>query len=470
MNQSRENFGSKFTAIMAMAGSAIGLGNIWRFPYMVGQNGGAAFIIVYLIAAVLLCIPIFLSESMIGRRTQSSTFDAMDKLVPGTNWKWLGFLTVFTPLIIFSYYSVVGGWSIEYLLKAVSGSLITPELRSAAAAGAASEAIVKEQLSAIFGTFITATWAPLIFFTLFMAVNAVVVIGGIKGGIEKFTKITTPVLFVLILLIMVYSLSLPGSIEGVKYLVKPDFSKMTSSAILSAMGQAFFSLSLGVGCILTYASYIKKEDNLLSTGLSTVIFDLFFALIAGFAIMPAVFAAGIEPGAGPGLIFETLPFIFAKMGVNVPALSYVVAVLFFVTILFAALTSSISMLETGVAYMVDHKNMSRVKATLIIVAGCWTLGILCSLSYGPLADFKILNLTVFDFCDKMTSDFLMTFGSVLFTVFLGWRMSKETVRDEFTNGGTLKTNAKIFDFIYFMIKYVAPVVIVVIFVSNLLLK
>jgi len=464
----RENFGSRFTAIMAMAGSAIGLGNIWRFPYMVGQNGGAAFVIVYLLSAVLLCIPIFLSESMIGRRTQCSTFGAMDALVPGSKWKWMGLLTVFTPLIIFSYYSVVGGWSIEYLLKALSFSFTTPELREAAAS-VESEAVVRETLSGMFGGFITSTWAPLIFFTLFIAFNAVVVIGGVKSGIEKFTKITTPVLFVLIVIIMFYSLSLPGASAGVKYLVKPDFSKLTSSAVLSAMGQAFFSLSLGVGCILTYASYIKKNENLLTTSIYTVIFDLVFALIAGFAIMPAVFAAGIEPGAGPGLIFETLPFIFAKMGVNMPWLSDAIAILFFVTILFAALTSSISMLETGVAYMVDHKKMGRVKATLIIVTGCWILGLLCSLSYGPLANVHILGETIFDFCDKMTSNFLMTFGSILFTAFVGWKMSKEEVRDEFTGGGKHKFNASIFDFVYFMIKFVAPVVIAIIFISNLVL-
>lgn len=452
----RENFGSRFTAIMAMAGSAIGLGNIWRFPYMMGQNGGAAFIIVYLLSAVFLCIPIFLAETMIGKRTQCSTFGAMDALAPKSGWKWLGFLTVFTPLIIFSYYSVVGGWSIEYFLKSLSFTFTSPEYQEAG------------QFSAMFGGFITSVWAPLFFHTLFITINAVVVIGGIKSGIEKFTKVTTPLLFVLVVLIMSYSLSLPGAGEGVKYMVKPDFSKLTSAAMLSAMGQAFFSLSLGVGCILTYASYLRKEENLLTTGLLTTGFDLVFALIAGFAIMPAVFAAGIEPGAGPGLIFETLPFIFSKMGASIPWLSNIVAILFFLTILFAALTSSISMLETGVAYMVDHKKMNRVKATVIIASGCWLLGVFCSLSFGPLSGFHVLGATIFDFCDRTTSDFLMTFGSILFTVFVGWKMSKAEVRDEFTCGGTQKFNVKIFDFAYFMIKYVAPIVIVVIFVTNLI--
>lgn len=456
MTKERGNFQNRFTAVMAMAGSAIGLGNIWRFPYMVGQNGGAAFILVYLFSAIFLCIPIFIAESVIGKRTHLSTFGAMEKLAPGTRWKWLGFLTVFTPLIILSYYSVVGGWSIEYFLKSLALSFSDP-------------AISMDEHSAIFGAFISSTWAPIIFHTLFLAVNAVVIIFGVKGGIEKFTKLTTPVLFLLIVLIMIYSVNLPGASAGIDYLVRPDFSKITGSALLSAMGQAFFSLSLGVGCILTYASYLRSDEDLLRTGISTSLFDLVFAIIAGFAIMPAVFAAGIEPGAGPGLIFETLPYIFSTMGVDAPWLCNIVAILFFLTILFAALTSSISMLEVGVAYLVDQRKMSRVKAVAILFAGCWVLGILCSLSFGPLSDLHVFGMTVFDACDHLTSDFLMTFGSLLFVFFVGWKMKKADVREEFTNGGTLKFNDRMFGLVYFFIRYVAPTVIIVIFVSNLLM-
>lgn len=456
MSENRGNFGSRFTAIMAMAGSAIGLGNLWRFPYVVGQNGGAAFILVYLLSAVLLCVPIFLSESIIGKRTQLSTFGAMETLAPGAKWKWLGFLTVFTPLIILSYYSVVGGWSIEYFLKSLTLDFSNPS-------------ISQTEHSAIFTAFMTSTWKPLVFHTLFMVINAVVVIAGVQKGIEKFTKVTTPVLFVLVVTIMIYSLTLPGSAAGVEYMIKPDFSKLTGSAMLSAMGQAFFSLSLGVGCILTYASYLRKEEDLMTTGLCTAVFDLVFAIIAGFAIMPAVFAAGIEPGAGPGLIFETLPFIFSTMGANAPWISNIIAILFFVTILFAALTSSISMLETGVAYLVDEKKMKRSKATLILFFGCWLLGVFCSLSFGPMKDVHILGFTIFDFCDKTTSNFLMTFGSLLFVLFVGWKMKKSDVYEEFTNGGSLKQNTKLFGVIWFLIRYVAPLAIICIFVTNLIL-
>lgn len=457
MAKDRGSFNSRFAAIMAMAGSAIGLGNIWRFPYMVGQNGGAAFILVYLFSALFLCVPIFISESIIGKSTQLSTFGAMESLAPGTKWKWLGLLTVITPLIILSYYSVVGGWSIEYLIKSLSFSFTSSET-------------ALEAHSSVFGNFISSAWGPVVCHTLFMAANAFVVIAGVKGGIERFTKLTTPLLFLLIVLIMVYSLSLPGSSEGVRYMLKPDFTKLTASSALSAMGQAFFSLSLGVGTILTYASYLKKEENLLVTGACTSLFDLAFAIIAGFAVMPAVFAAGIEPGAGPGLIFEALPFIFSKMGASAPVISGIVAILFFVTILCAALTSSISMLEVGVAYLVDQKKVSRTKATLWLVVCCWALGVLCSLSFGPLSGVQLFGRSIFDFCDHLTSDFLMTFGSLLFVIFVGWKMKKAEVRKEFTNNGSLRSSSALFGVVYFFIRYVAPVCILVIFVSNLLMK
>lgn len=453
MRTGREQFGGRGAAILAMAGSAIGLGNIWRFPYMVGQTGGAAFIIIYLVSCLLLSMPIFLAEAIIGHRTHASTFGAMEKLAPGTKWKWLGLLTVLSPLVILSYYSVVGGWSIGYLWQSLTVGFHNSEI------GAVSSAYSK---------FIASPWRPLLFHTLFLGACAGIVSAGVKSGIERFNKITMPLLFVLIVLIMTYSISLPGSRAGVDYLVKPDFSKITPSAVAAAMGQSFFSLSLGVGTILTYASYIKKQENILVTGMGTIGFDLLFAMIAGFAIMPAVFAAGIEPGAGPGLIFETLPFIFAKMGAGVPVVSAVVAVLFFLTIVFAAFTSAISMYEVGVAYLVEQRGLSRRRATLLIFAGTWTLGALCSLSFGPLAEVKLFGLTIFSFCDMLTSNFLMTFGGLLFVLFVGWKMDRSAVRDEFTHGGTARFNCAVFDAFWFLLRYVAPIAIVIIFITNFL--
>ena len=451
MERRRELFGGRSAAIFALAGSAIGLGNIWRFPYMVGQTGGAAFIIIYLACCLLLSLPIFLAEAIIGHRTHAGTFGAMEQLAPGTKWKWLGLLTVISPLVILSYYSVVGGWSIDYLWRSMTGGFHVSELGT---------------VSSAYGSFISSPWGPLLCHTLFLGGCAGIVSAGVKSGIERFNKISMPLLFVLIVVIMIYSLTLPGASAGVEYLLKPDFSKITPSAVAAAMGQSFFSLSLGVGTILTYSSYIHKRENILVTGLGTVGFDLLFALIAGFAIMPAVFAAGIEPGAGPGLIFETLPYIFAKMGASVPWLSAVVAVLFFVTIVFAAFTSAISMFEVGVAYLVEQRGQTRRRATLLIFGGTWLLGALCSLSFGPLAGVKLFDMSIFSFCDFLTSNFLMTFGGLLFVLFVGWKMDAAAVRDEFTCGGTARFNSAIFGAFRFLLRYIAPVAIVIIFFTN----
>ena len=449
----RELFGGRSAAILALAGSAIGLGNIWRFPYMVGQTGGAAFIILYLASCLLLSLPIFLAEAIIGHRTHAGTFGALEQLAPGTKWKWLGLLTVVSPLIILSYYSVVGGWSIEYFFRAATKGFHATEI---------------SEVTSLFGRFIESPLAPLLCHTIFLAGCAAIVSAGVKSGIERFNKISMPLLFVLIVVIMTYSVSLPGAARGVDYLVKPDFSKITPKAVAAAMGQSFFSLSLGVGTILTYASYIKRKENILVTGLGTVFFDLLFALIAGFAIMPAVFAAGIEPGAGPGLIFETLPYIFAKMGASVPWISACVAVLFFVTIVFAAFTSAISMYEVGVAYLVEQRGMTRRRATVLIFVGTWTLGALCSLSFGPLGGVKLFGMTLFSLCDYLTSNFLMTFGGLLFVLFVGWKMDRSAVRDEFTAGGTARFNCAVFDAFWFLLRYIAPLAILIIFVTNFL--
>jgi len=449
----RERFGSRFAVIAAMAGSAVGLGNIWRFPYVLGQYGGAAFILVYIAASLLVALPIFFAESVIGRRSGRDTYGAMQLLAPGTVWKWAGLLTILSPLLILSYYSVVGGWSVEFLFKSLSFTF--------------TEKAAADEVAGYFGQFISSTWQPLLSHTLFMALVASVVLGGVKNGIERFSKVAMPLLFVLILFIVGYSLTLPGSRAGVEYLVKPDFSKLTADAYAAALGQAFFSLSLGVGTVLTYASYVKKEENLVVSGVGTAVSDLLFAMIAAFAVMPAVFAAGIEPGSGPGLVFQTLPYIFNTMSQAMPITSALVSIAFFLTILAAALTSAISMLEVGVAYLVDEKGMERRKATLLLALGTWLLGVLCSLSFGPLAGVKLLGLRFFDFLDSLCSVWLLPLGGLLFTLFVGWWMSKADVRDELTNGSTC--NVRLFGLVYFLMRYLAPVGILVVFLTNLFL-
>ena len=432
---------------MAMAGSAIGLGNIWRFPYMVGEHGGAAFVLIYLLCVLFLSLPILLSETIIGKSTNANTFGAMEKLAPGTGWKWLGLLTVLSPLIILSYYSVVGGWSIGYFCRSVVTGF-------------------DEKVPALFGAFTSSTWLPLLFHTVFLLLTALIVKSGVKKGIEKFNRFSLPLLFVLIVGIAVYSILLPGAAAGVKYLVRPDFSQVNARTFSYAMGQGFFSLSLGVGTILTYSSYMRKNDNIIVAGLGTAGFDVLFALIAGFAVMPAVFAAGIEPGAGPGLIFETLPYIFVKMGGAAPILARIVSISFFLTIVIAALTSSISMYEVGVAYLVEEKKMSRNLAVLLVFSGTWILGALCSLSFGPLADVKIAGGTIFNFCDTLTSNYLMTFGALLFVIFTGWKMDRRQVMEEISSRNASRRSRIISGCVYFLIKFIAPVVILTIFLSN----
>jgi NSS family neurotransmitter:Na+ symporter len=432
-----------------MAGSAVGLGNLWRFPYLVGENGGAAFIIVYVILSFVICLPIFVSEFVIGRRSQKNAYSAFRDLSGGSAWRWVGLFTIIVPLIVLSYYSVIGGWSIEYLLKSLTFSFTGGESQSA--------------LSTMFSDFVSSAWGPLLVHTGFLLVTTLIVMVGIKDGIEKFSKVMMPMLFFIVIGIAIYSMTLPGAKAGLDYLFNPDFSKINGKAIAAALGQAFFSLSLGFGTIMTYASYVDKKENPLFQSVATASSDLLFALVAGMAIMPAVFAFGISPQTGPGLVFETLPYVFGQM----PAGGFI-AILFFLALLVAAVTSSISMLEVAVAYLVEEKKISRIWACVILFAICWVVGAVCSLSFGPLSHIKIDGGNIFDFFDNLSSNILMTLGSLLTVLFVGWRLKKTDVYDEFTNGGTLSTNARIFGVLWFLIRYICPLAIILIFVSGLI--
>lgn len=443
----RDSFGSRFGALVAMAGSAVGLGNLWRFPYLVGENGGAAFIIVYILLSFLICLPIFVSEFVIGRRSQKNAYAAFRDLSGGSEWRWIGLFTVIVPLIVLSYYSVIGGWSVEYLLKSLTFSFSDAS---------------RITMNTMFTDFVSSTWAPLATHTVFLLFTTLIVIVGIKDGIEKFSKVMMPLLFIIVVAIAIYSLMLPGASAGVDYLFRPDFSKIDAKACASALGQAFFSLSLGFGTIMTYASYVSKGDNIMTQSAATAISDLMFALIAGVAIMPAVFAFGIDPQAGPGLVFETLPYIFGQM----PA-GGLIAILFFAALLVAAMTSSISMLEVAVAYLVEEKKFSRVWACITLFVICWIVGALCSLSFGPLSDIRINGDNLFDFLDSLSSNVLMTLGSLFTVLFVGWRLKRTDIYDEFTNGGTLSTNARIFGVLWFLIRYICPLAIISIFLVGI---
>ena len=430
MSNEREHFGSRAAVIMAMAGSAIGLGNIWRFPYMVGEYGGAAFILIYILCSFVLSFPIFLSESLIGRRTHSNAIGAMKKLAPGSFWTVLGYLSVITPTIIVSYYSIVGGWSIEYFVKS---------------------------LSLNYGEFQPSGTTALLFNTIFLGLSSGIVAFGIKGGIEKFNKISIPLLFVLIVLIMIYAVNMPGADKGIDYLIKPDFSKLTGRTFAFALGQSFYAMSLGMGIVITYSSYVHKDENLVASGVGTVLAALMFSVLAGFAIMPAVFSAGIAPSSGPGLVFQTLPHVFSGMGASSsPLVATCVASLFFFSVIVAAMTSSISLIEVGVAYLVEEKHMKRSYACLLVFAITWLLGLV-----------SVFSIDAFGKVDAFSSNFLLTAGVLLVVLFVGWKMGREEVREEITNRGTI--NNKVFGIFYFLVRYVAPITVITIFVTNLVL-
>lgn len=406
---------------MAMAGSAVGLGNIWRFPYMVGEHGGAAFIIVYIVCCLLVSLPIFFAEAIIGKATRKDTFGALGTLAP--RQRNVGFIAILASFVILSFYSVVGGWSIDYLIRSLGGSFSGRSISEAREVFAAMSASSVENVSCML---------------VFLGLTALIVGAGVEKGIGRFSKISMPVLFIMVVMIAVVSLSLPGAGKGVEYLVKPDFSKLDGPAIAAALGQSFFSLSLGVGTILTYSSYMKEEDSILATGGWTAFFDTVFALIAGFAIMPAVFAAGIEPAAGPSLVFETLPVIFSQMAKVLP-------VVFFLAILIAALSSSISMLEVVVAWLVDQKKMRRSHAVLAVFGAAAVLGSACA-----------VVPRVFSACDFISSNVLMMIGALAFAMIVGWKMPREEVLRYVR-----------YRFVYWLIRYAAPVMIIAIAVTNL---
>lgn len=447
----KEHFTSRTAVILAFAGSAIGLGNLWRFPYMVGEYGGAAFILTYIVACFVLSIPVFLAEAVIGRSTGKNAVGAIKEITDKPFWKIFGYLSILTPLIICSYYSVVGGWSLDFLA------------RSAVFQFNRTDPVAAE---GIFGTLISGTWAPLLCHFLFLTLACLVLSLGVKDGIGKFSKTCMPILFIMVVAIAAFSISLPGSHAGIDYLLRPDFSKISAKTFAYALGQAFYSLSLGMGINITYSSYIEKKEKLSVTAAGTAIADLVFALIAGFAIMPAVFAAGIQPSAGPGLLFQTLPYIFSSASETVPIIASIVSILFFLSILIAALTSAISLLEVGIAWLVEEKGWSRKKAIAAVFSFCWLIGIFCSLSFGDLSGLKIFGNTIFEALDKFCSNFLLIIGGFLTAVLVGWKMDKEKVFNELTQNGEDKKAVRIFNLVYYAIKYVAPIAIGIIFLTN----
>jgi len=433
----KDGFSSKFGIIAAAAGSAVGLGNIWRFPYITGENGGGAFLLIYIFFIIVIGIPVMLSEFVIGRRSQSNAMGSFKKLAPGTPWWLIGMMGIIAAFVILSFYSTVAGWTLEYIRLAFQNSFDGQDVT---------------MLNQSFEEFTSGSFWPVLWQVIFMILTAGVVLAGVQKGIEKYTKILMPILLFMIIIVCFRSLTLPGSMKGLRFLFEPHFDKISFQGVLMALGQAAFSLSIGMGALITYGSYIRKDTPLLGTAVQVASVDTLIAILSGIMIFPALMALGQDPAAGPGLVFVTLPSIFQSM----PG-GQVFAIMFFILLAVAALTSTISVLEVVVAYMKEELNMSRKKATMIGGVSITILGVACTLSFGPLKDFQICGKTIFDIMNYISANVFLTFGALFIVLFTGWKLGKAEFLDELRQGG--KINPVLANIIVFIIKYIAPIAV-----------
>lgn len=447
--ENRGSFGSKLGVILATAGSAVGLGNIWRFPYMTGQNGGAAFILIYLACIFLLGIPGMVGEFIIGRHSAANAARSYSNLSGGKPWGLIGYMGVFTSMIILGFYAVVAGWCLQYLYASIMG-----EIQGDAT-------FVKNY----FTTFSSDAIKPTLWTVGFILLTHMVVVKGVRNGIERASKILMPLLFVLLVVLVIASCSLPGAIRGVEFLLKPDFSKVDQSVLLEALGQAFFSLSLGTACLCTYASYFSRKTNLFKSATQIAFLDTIIAILAGLMIFPAAFSVGVQPDSGPSLIFITLPNVFQQAFASLPILGYAISIVFYALLVLAALTSTISMHEIGTAFFYEEIHISRKNGAWIETVACCVLGILCSLSCGAVPELTFWGKSFLTCCDNFTAQWLMPLASFLTCLFVGWYIPKKLVRDEFTNWGTIR--GSFFGVYLFMVRFVCPLCILAIFLHQL---
>ena len=441
----RATFGSKIGVILATVGCAVGLGNIWRFPYMLGENGGAAFLLVYISCILFLGIPVMITEFFIGRYSRKNAAGAFKVMAPGTKWSVIGYNGVAAAFLILGYYAVVSGWTLEYIVQAFSGSL---------------EGKNATDFADEFTAFSTGVFRPILWTVVFIALTHIIIISGVKEGIERASKVMMPVLFLILIALCVRSITLPGASEGLTFLFNPDFSKIDSSVVLSAMGQAFFSLSIGMGCLITYASYFGKQTNLQTTALQVTILDTLVAVLAGVMIFPAVFSFGIEPTTGPELVFITLPNVFEQL-----PFGNIWSFVFFVLLALAALTSTISLHEVSTAYVHEEYHISRKKAAVIVSIGVTILGILSSLSMGVLSSYTLFGLNFFNLLDFVTAKIMLPLGGMMICIFTAKRVDKLLLKEEVTNHGTIRFY--FFNTYAFFVKYIAPIAIGLIFLNEL---
>lgn len=443
---SREGFGTTLGVIAATLGSAVGLGNIWKFPYITGANGGAAFILIYLMCVFLIGLPVMISEFIIGRRSDAAAVGAFKRLTPGTPWFLTGVSGVVVAFLIMCYYTSVSGWVYAYIFKAMSGSLVTSDPK------------VSEQ---VFGSFISGVWSPLIWQWIVLLVTGTVILAGVKNGIERMTKTLLPVLFVLLIVCVVRSVTLPGASEGLAFLFKPDFSKITGATVLAAMGLAFFKLSVGMGAMTTYGSYIGKNESLVGTGVKVVFADTLVSMLAGMAIFPAVFAFGFTPDKGPSLLFMIIPMVFNSM-----PFGSVFLTIFFVLAAIAATGAMISLFNVPVAYLNEEKGWSRKSATVVTALAMAIVGSTATLSFSLLAEFKPFGMVLFDLFGYVTDNLLLPITGLALAIYAGWKLSQWEVIDELSNNGSLnnKTTTKGY---LFVVRFVAPIAIIVVLLNGL---
>lgn len=441
----RVQFATRLGVIATTVGSAVGLGNIWRFPYEAGTHGGGAFLLCYIFFIFIIGVPVLCAEFLMGRGTRSNILGAYRKLAPKGKWYYAGYMGIVASLLILSFYSVVAGWTLEYFIQSICGSL---------------DLATMEEYHARFDEFSTGNWRPALWTLIFLGLNFMILVRGVTKGIERMSNILMPVLFVILIIFCVSSLTLPGAAEGIRFLFHPDFSKIDSGVLLGALGQAFFSLSLGLGGMTTYASYFSDSTRLAKNATITATLDTSVALLAGIMIFPAVFTFGFSPAAGPTLVFEVLPSIFHSLPFGI-----VWSSLFFFLLLLASLTSTISMSEISIAFFMEEKKMSRRNATMLNTGIAGVFGVLCALSFGCLSDFKVFGLTIFNLFDYASSNVLLPIGGMIASIFVGWFLDRKFVRDQLTGFGSFRLRT--LGIIVFCLRYVAPVCIALVFLNSI---
>ena len=446
---SHNNFKSRIGIILATAGSAVGLGNIWRFPYMTGENGGAAFILLYILFILLLGIPGMICEFIVGRHAGTNAVRAYGRLSGKKGWRVVGYMGILSSILIFGFYSVVAGWCLYYLLSSVLNRLAGDS----------------QFILDYFSTFSSDLITPILCGLLFIVLTHLVVAKGVRGGIERVSKLLMPLLFILLLVIVVSSCMLPGAERGIEFLFKPDFSKVTHETLLDALGQAFFSLSLGTACLCTYASYFSRGINLAKSAAQIALIDTLIAILAGLMIFPAAFSVGIDADSGPSLIFITLPNVFNQAFVHIPWAGYLISILFYALLALAALTSTISMHEIGTSFFQEEMRLPRKKAVWIVSGASGVICILSSMSMGAVEGMTLFGMPLLSFFDFITAKLMMPIGALLTTFYVGWYASLTTVRNEFTNKGTV--SEKLFPLFLFTVRYICPIFILLIFIHEL---